>query len=99
MKRYGEDIKAQALASINAVGVKKTSEEMGLSIQTLYKWRNEGKKPSASKGIKEGKSDDLIQIIKEDAGLQKKIQQLEEENANLRKTIARMKKAFAAMFE
>lgn len=99
MKRYGEDIKAQALASIKAVGVKKTSEEMGLSIQTLYKWRNEGKKPSGSKGKQEGKTGDLLQLLKEDHSLEKKIQQLEDENANLRKTLAQMKKAFVAMFE
>lgn len=99
MKRYGEEIKAQALARIEEIGVKKTGEEMGLSIQTLYKWRNEAKKPSASKAKKEGKSADLLQIIKADASLEKKVQQLEEENAHLRKTLAQMKKAFAAMFE
>ena len=99
MKRYGEDIKAQALASMNSIGVKKTSEEMGLSIQTLYKWRNEGKKPADAKEQLQGGSADLLQLIKEDDSLIRKLQQLEEENANLRQTIARMKKAFVAMFE
>jgi hypothetical protein len=40
-----------------------------------------------------------MQLIKADDGLTKKVQQLEEENAQLRKTVARLKKALVAMLD
>ncbi len=100
MKRYEGDLKAKALARMNEVGVKKTGEELGISIQTLYKWRNEDQ-PAAPLGKKaaDGKLDTLVQIIKNDGSLEAKIQRLEAENAELRKTLAQMRKAFVAMFE
>lgn len=99
MKRYAEEIKTQALAKMNSIGVKKTSEEMGLSIQTLYKWRNEGKAPSKAKEQGKGNSAELLQLIKADDNMAKKIEQLEEENTQLRKTVSRLKKALAAMID
>ena len=99
MKRYAEEIKTQALAKMNSIGVKKTSEEMGLSIQTLYKWRNEGKAPSKTKEKGKGNSAELLKLIKAEDNMDKKIEQLEEENTQLRKTVSRLKKALAAMID
>ena len=39
--KYTMEKKAEALARMAEIGVQKTSEEMNISVQTLYKWRNE----------------------------------------------------------
>ncbi|MCL1854612.1 MAG: transposase [Clostridia bacterium] len=98
MKRYSEDIKKQALESMKAIGVKRTGEEMGLSIQTLYKWRNDVKR-LGGRPASTGKSAELLRVLKEDNTQEEKIRQLEIENAKLRQTIVRMKKAFIEMIE
>ena len=98
MKRYSEDLKKEALESIKAIGVKRTGEEMGLSIQTLYKWRNDAK-GLGDRSIPAGKSTELLRLLKEDNSQEEKIRQLEIENAKLRQTIVRMKKAFVEMME
>lgn len=41
--RYAPETKKKALESIAEFGVKKTQENMKISMQTLYKWKNEGK--------------------------------------------------------
>ncbi len=102
MKRFDQETKQKALESIRAIGVKKTSEKMGLSVPTLYKWRNESTAPNASSkptALANSKNQEAMRILREDDTMQKKVRQLEEENENLRKTISRMKKALAAMFE
>lgn len=112
MKRYSEELKTKALERIKEVGVKQTSEEMELSVPTLYKWRNEGAggkaapgKRTATKGIGTNykatgeNADDVLRILQEDDTLDMRIRQLEEENENLRKTVARMKKALLAICE
>lgn len=43
MVRYTSEQKAQALESIKNIGVPKTSEELNISKQTLYKWSAEEK--------------------------------------------------------
>lgn len=43
MVRYTAEQKAQALESIKNIGVPKTSEELNISKQTLYKWNAEEK--------------------------------------------------------
>jgi len=98
VKRYSDDIKKQAIESIKAIGVKRTGEEMDLSIQTLYKWRNDARGLSG-RSIPAGKSSELLRLMKEDNSQEEKIRQLEMENAKLRQTIVRMKKAFIEMME
>ena len=40
MSGYPEDIRMKALTMMKEVGVRKTSNEMHIGRQTLYKWRN-----------------------------------------------------------
>ena len=52
--RYTQEQKDEAMRSIEKVGVAKTSEEMKIAVQTLYKWRNDSnatKPPEKSAGI------------------------------------------------
>ena len=41
--RHTSEQKAEALKSINDIGVAKTVEALNISAQTLYKWRNAAK--------------------------------------------------------
>ena len=98
MKRYSDELKQQALERIGMIGVKQTGEEMGLSIQTLYKWRNDAKELGGRASIS-GKTADLLRLLKEDDSQEAKIRELEMENAKLRQSIVRIKKAFIEMME
>ena len=100
MKRYEGDIKTNALARMQEVGVKQTGEELGISIQTLYKWRNEDKNSaSAQADLSNAKMEEMIRLLKNDDALEAKLRQLEAENTELRKSLAQMRRAFVAMFE
>ena len=39
--RYTKEQKADAVNSMNEIGVAKTKEKMGIGLQTLYKWKRE----------------------------------------------------------
>ena len=100
MKRYEGDIKSNALARMQEVGVKQTGEELGISIQTLYKWRNEDKNSASSQAdLSNAKMEEMIRLLKNDDALEAKIRQLDAENEELRKSLAQMRRAFVAMFE
>ena len=100
MKRYEGDIKANALARMQEVGVKQTGEELGISIQTLYKWRNEDKNSASSQAdLSNAKMEEMIRLLKNDDALEAKIRQLDAENEELRKSLAQMRRAFVSMFE
>lgn len=47
MVRYTAEQKNEALSRAKEIGVPKTSTEMGISIQTLYKWQREAKEAGA----------------------------------------------------
>lgn len=100
--KYDQERKASALERIAEIGVKKASEELGISVQTLYKWRNEGdggtmrSRPAQSEAKMEG----LRQALLNDQFLESKVKQLDdqnhvlrEENKMLRAKAAQLKKA------
>lgn len=101
--KYNQEKKAAALERIAEIGVKKASVELGISVQTLYKWRNEGdggtsRRPAQS----EAKTEELRQTILNDQFLESKVKQLEDqnhalrdENKMLRAKAAQLKKAIA----
>lgn len=99
--RHTPETKKKALASIEKIGVKKTREAMGISAQTLYKWKNEGKEVIVGEkkpvGAKVAGAQNAIKA--NDDYLQEKIAQLEAENAALRTTNANLKKALLAFME
>ena len=100
MKRYEGDIKSNALARMQEIGVKQTGEELGISIQTLYKWRNEDKNAATSQAdLSNAKMEEMIRLLKNDDALEARLKQLEAENAELRKSLSQMRRAFVAMFE
>lgn len=100
MKRYEGDIKEQAIARMQEIGVKRTGEELGISIQTLYKWRNEKKDGQIfSKEQPIEKMEEMIRMLKSDDDMDTRILQLEAENAELRKSVAQMRRALISMLE
>lgn len=100
MKRYEGDMKEQAIARMQEIGVKRTGEELGISIQTLYKWRNEKKDSQGfSKERPNEKMEEMIRLLKSDDDMDTKILQLEAENAELRKSVAQMRRALISMLE
>lgn len=112
MARYTSEQKAQALQSMAEIGVVKTKEALGISTQTLYKWKNESNPTQAEpKEVRRGrKSAPLSEaiadakaearaLLAEDDGLAEKISALEAENAALRAMNLKLKKALAALVE
>ncbi|MCL2811841.1 MAG: hypothetical protein FWD25_08130 [Clostridia bacterium] len=100
--KYTMDKKAEAMARMAAIGVQKTSEEMNISVQTLYKWRNEAKDAS-SVGLPNVDSEALRQLIENEEMQAAAIKRLEgdaerlrDENAKLRQENARLKIAIKA---
>ena len=99
MVRYTEEQKAQALQYMAENGVQKAKEELGISVQTLYKWRNGGAAPKA--GQKRGRkpSKEVAALLKDDGGAVQKIAQLEKENLALRTQNEKLKKAIQSFLD
>ena len=100
--KYTFDKKAEAMARMAAIGVQKTSEEMNISVQTLYKWRNEAK-DGASAGQPNVDSDALCRLIENEEmqtavvkRLEGDTERLRDENAKLRQENAKLKIAIKA---
>ena len=100
--KYTMEKKAEALARMAEIGVQKTSEMMDISVQTLYKWRNEGKDDSDA-GQPNVDTDSLRQFIQNGemqaaavSRLEGEVDRMREENAKLRQENARLKIALKA---
>jgi len=100
MKRYDHNMKTTAIKLLREKGVKETAEELNISIQTLYKWRNEDKlffrfhteAPTPE-------MEDMVRILRNDEAADIKMERLDAENLRLRRTITLMRKALLAMFD
>lgn len=94
--KYTPELKAEALKSIENIGVAKTVEAMRISPQTLYKWRNESKaiadKSEVNVNVVSAK-----ELLESDRLLLEKIAQLEVENNTLRATLIKYRAALAAV--
>lgn len=84
--KYNVEKKAQAIARMAEIGVAKTSEEMNISVQTLYKWRSEDKVEDvvASPVQPDAGVEGLLRVIHSEERQTAAIKRLEEENAKLR---------------
>jgi len=94
-KTYSPEEKERVLARSEEIGVQKTSEETGISIQTLYAWRNK------SKPIKVPGSDSPKQAAapKEVKSSAEELLRLRVENSAMKDQIATLKKALRAFAE
>ena len=105
MIRYTAEQKEAALARMAEIGPRKTQQELGISLQTLYKWRTESgsktertKKAPEKKARKNAKTEDLQPLLN-DTLLLEKLNKLQEENARLIETNMKLKKALLAMMD
>ena len=101
--RYTEEQKADALKRVGEIGAPKASEELHISIQTLYKWKNEGKgkapgKKTKGKGkiVKLPTPDNVKGLLEESNGDKITIKTLKEENEKLRTMNERLRNALSA---
>ena len=100
MKRYDRNIKTTAIKLLREKGVKETAEELGISIQTLYKWRNEDKLFFRFRTeAPTPEMEDMVRILRNDDVTDIKIERLDAENIRLRRTITLMRKALLAMLD
>ncbi len=94
MPKYAPEKKEAAMTRMAEVGVAKTSEELGISVPTLYKWRNEtGDKADSSALSQEA----LQEVLGSDPYLEKKLRQVEAENAALREENLELRQRLAKM--
>jgi len=80
MERYSKEFKREALALAKETGVRQTSEKLGISQKTLYKWQRE-ERLSGQSSNRAGESD------------AERIKRLEKENDELRQANQVLKKA------
>jgi len=88
--------KAEALACIAEIGVQKTSEEMKISVQTLYKWRNEVR-DGADSAQPNMDTDAMRQFIQDGEMQAASIKRLEDESAKLREENAKLRQENARL--
>jgi len=96
--KYTPEQKAEALESIDRVGVAKTAENLKISTQTLYKWRSDGNKAQPADVI-EPNTSAAKALLANDRIMQDKIESLEAEVKNLRAIVARYRVALSAVLE
>ena len=80
------------------IGVLKTHNEMGISIQTLYKWRADAEGKDAADGRKKMQKNEYQALLDDDV-IANKINRLEEENAALIAANLQLKKALLSLLE
>lgn len=98
MIRYTKEQKEAALNRGQEIGVLKTHNEMGISIQTLYKWRADAEGKDAADGRKKMQKNEYQALLDDDV-IANKINRLEEENAALIAANLQLKKALLSLLE
>ena len=96
MIRYTKEQKEAALSQAQEIGIIKTHNETGISIQTLYKWRAEAE---GKTGPKAGRKKGVCNEYQDDDVIANKINRLEEENAALISDNLQLKKALMSLLE
>lgn len=111
MVRYTQEQKEEALKLVQELGVAKASEELHISAQTLYKWRNEvlikikedlgneankAEQPEAHDELDHKVVKDLIDPTVE---LKARIEALEAENVVLRERNEKMRNLLESMLK
>ena len=98
MIRYTKEQKEAALNRVQEIGVLKTHNEMGISIQTLYKWLADAEGKDAADGRKKMQKNEYQALLDDDV-IANKINRLEEENAALIAANLQLKKALLSLLE
>jgi transposase-like protein len=111
MVRYTQEQKEEALKRVQELGVAKASEELHISTQTLYKWRNEilikikeDLRNEADKAEQSEAHDELDHkavkdLIDPTVELKARIEALEAENVVLRERNEKMRNLLESMLK
>ena len=99
MIRYTKEQKEAALSRAQEIGVLKTHNETGISIQTLYKWRADADAKNDSAAGRKKTQKNEYQALLDDDVIANKINRLEEENAALIAANLQLKKALLSLLE
>ena len=111
MVRYTQEQKEEALKLVQELGVAKASEELHISAQTLYKWRNEiliKIKEDLSNEADEAEQSEahdeldhkaVKELIDPTVELKARIEALEAENAVLRERNEKMRNLLESMLK
>ena len=78
-KKYDKEYKVEAVKLAREIGRKKASEELGVSIGTLYGWVRQAADGSLDMGKENRTPDDALNLAQEVQALRKKVKQQERE--------------------
>ena len=98
MIRYTKEQKEAALNRVQEFGVLNTLNEMGIYIQSMYKWRADAEGKDAADGRKKMQKNEYQALLDDDV-IANKINRLEEENAVLIAANLQLKKALLSLLE
>lgn len=103
MVRYTQEQKEEALNRVREIGVAKASEELHISVQTLYKWRNEVlvkiKEERQTKEAGELDPSTVKALIDPTIELKARVEALEAENMVLRERNEKMRTLLESMLK
>ena len=95
--RYTEEQKAEALKLADEISVKKASEQLSISYQSLLAWRKKRVEPAVLIEDSPLPSPQPVVSEKQNLSLEMQVQLLKQENTQLKVQLARQTKAIHAL--
>ncbi len=100
MIKYTDEQKKQAMELVAQKGIRAAHDELGIAIQTLYKWRNNAGVAPSPRGRKpKAQRVDAAKLVNDNEYLETKIKTLEAEVKLLVEKNAALRKALAAFID
>lgn len=100
MIKYTDEQKSRAMELVAQKGIRAAHEELGIAMQTLYKWRNSaGAEPSPRGRKPKQQTVDNEKLVNDSEYLETKVKTLEAEVQLLLEKNAALRKALAAFID
>lgn len=98
--RYTDEQKEQALQLAKQIGIPKAGKELGITLQTMYKWAKADKEAAQPAAPDYSQQENAARaLLSEDTCDQDRLAYLEAENARLRQMNDKLRKALRAFVE